>query len=440
MNTTFYIHIGVPKTGTTSIQHTMFKNRDELLTRGINYLSIHQNHGSFLVSLLRDNPHETRPNIRRYVDTPEKAAAYNAQNRQRLTEIFSSNQSPKIAISGEALSGLPADSVRGLKQMCDPYATAYRIIVYVRDPYEYANSAFLQHLKDGATLSRPRPIPLTYYQRKIEKYIDVFGRKNVDIRIFDSRRFVGGSLISDFLTALGESPTLENSMEIARANEALSHEAALILSEANIAIPMYVDGRANRARAFGFHSRLAGIKGEKFSISPHVYLKRRGKILADIEWLHGCIGESVFGDPTLRAASSPCWSDETIESIKITVCGIASTIRQLRAARQPSIWRSIFQRPRETPWRLREKRDFSQALNPNLDDIAIPAGLEWLREAIGQPANPEARSAVVPLFDQATIRSLACFIHDLTLTIERLKAEQASPSRRRKSRVGMRNQ
>jgi hypothetical protein len=115
-----------------------------------------------------------------------------------------------------------------------------------------------------------------------------------------------------------------------------------------------------------------------------------------------------------------------VASIKEVVGDMASTIRQLQAGQRPSFWRSIFAKRPKMRWRFREKRDFSQALNADLDNVAIPAGLEWLREAIGQPGNPEGRSPVTPRFDQATIRALACFMHSLTLTIERLKAEQAS--------------
>ncbi len=35
--TTVYLHIGIPKTGTTSIQSFLFNNRDQLLEAGILY-------------------------------------------------------------------------------------------------------------------------------------------------------------------------------------------------------------------------------------------------------------------------------------------------------------------------------------------------------------------------------------------------------------------
>src|SRR5215204_628789 len=101
MPTTFYIHIGVPKTGSKSIQYTMSENREALLASGINYLEVDRNHGPFLISLLSDEPHKNPHNIRKLVDTPEKAESYNAANRERLTEALAANRSPKFVISGE---------------------------------------------------------------------------------------------------------------------------------------------------------------------------------------------------------------------------------------------------------------------------------------------------------------------------------------------------
>ena len=436
MGTTFYIHIGIHKTGSTSIQQTLFKNREELLARGINYLSIDRNHGPVLISLMSEVPHADPRNIRRYLDTAEKAASYNATNRQIVTELLAENRSPKMVISGEGFSTIPAEDARRLKEMLDPYAAAYRIIVYVRDPYDYANSAALQSLKTGSTIVRAqkRP-PLPKHRQKIEKYIEVFGRENVDIRIFDPARFAGGSLISDFAAALGESAQLADSLQIVRANPSMSHEAAMILSEANKAFPPRVGGFANRARAFGFHLVVTGIKGEKFSVDPDAYLKLEAEVAADLAWLHGVVGEPVFARSVPRAASTARWSDATVESIKRMVSAMAVTIRQLQTARRPSIWRSLFRKPRRYVRRLREGKDFSQASSLDLSTIALPAGLEWLCEPLGQPAKPDA---TIPCFDQATIRSLAVFIHSLALTIERLRTErQAAQQRGFAGRLGL---
>jgi tetratricopeptide (TPR) repeat protein len=396
MRTTFYIHIGVHKTGTKSIQHTFSENRDKLLTHGINYLPGEPNHGPNLISLLSDYPHEDARNIRRQVDTPEKAASYNASTRYEITKALARNRSPKMVISGEGLSGLSEPEMDRLKQMLGPYAAAYRIIVYVRDPYEYYNSASLQRLKSGGLLgARSRKIPLPNYRRKLERHIRSFGRENIDIRIFDPRRFVNGDLVSDFLVALGESPQLAQDLNIIRSNQAMSHEAAMILSETNAVIPTHVEGRANRARASGFHTYVTDIEGEKFTMDPARYLEHEAEIMADIEWLNQTIGEPVFGRTTPRPPSVPRWGEETVRSIKKVVSGMALELQRLE--KDPHL--------------------------PPIPRPALPAELEWLREAYGEAAPGHAKvQSAVPHFDQAMVRALGCFLHAVALTIQHMKA------------------
>ena len=199
-----------------------------------------------------------------------------------------------------------------------------------------------------------RKAPLTKYREKLERYIRVFGRENIGIRTFDPARFVGGDLISDFLVAVGEAPQLAQSLDVVRANRSMSHEAMMILSETNGAIPVYIEGRANRARAFDFNNYLESIEGEKFAIDPNLYRDQEDEILADLEWLHATIGEPVFARPTPRPTSEPRWSEATVRSIQTLVAGMARELQELR---------------RQAP----------HAPRP-----AVPAKLAWLRNSYDQ--------------------------------------------------------
>ena len=334
MRTTFYIHIGVHKTGTKSIQHALSENRETLLAHGINSFPGHPNHGPTLISLLSQYPHEETRNLRKHVDTPEKAASFNASIAHEITRALARNRSPKMVISGEGLSGLAETEMHRLKQLLGRYAAAYRIIVYVRDPYEYSNSAYLQRLKAGSVLGdHDRNIPLPNYQRKLERFIRAFGRENIDIRVFNPKRFVGGDLVPDFLSAIGESPELAKSLDVVRANESMSHEAALILSETNKVIPSFVDGRGSRVRAFGFHTYIVGIKGEKFSMDPADYLQHEAEVLTDIEWLNRTMGEAVFGPTVPRPPSTPRWGEATIDSIKALVSELRAELKKVQTTR-----------------------------------------------------------------------------------------------------------
>jgi hypothetical protein len=388
----FYIHIGVPKTGTSSIQKTMFKNRDRLLDNGINYLSVRANSGRVFASMLRDDPQPSTS--RRHF-----AARKTERLRRQVLKELSSNRSRKFVISTEMLSVLSPDAVRQLKKMLDPFADAYRIIVYVRNPYDYANSATVQAIHGDRGLSLEdavKDLPRPNYRKKISKYIHIFGRANVDIRIFDQSRLVGGDLISDFLAALGERPELKQGMAIVHANASISHEAAMILSEINKIIPTLIDNAPNPARAAGFSTLMAEILGQKFSIDPSAYLENEAEVWADLEWLYDQIGDPVFGRPSSRPASVPQWNEATIRSIRTLVTNLATQIRALEGSLQSSA-----------------------------AGVMAPKGLEWLLDPKpGAAAGAKAQAATLQPFDQATIRSLGCFIHSMARAIQLSQPEK----------------
>jgi hypothetical protein len=403
MRTTLYIHIGVYKTGSKSIQYTLFNNREKLLEHGINYLSIEPNHSPMFFSLFSPAPHQDIRNIHRRMDTPEKAAVYNEAIKRKLRDELSKNTSPKMVISAEGLSTVH-NGAEQLKALLDPFASAYRIVVYVRNPYDFASSATLQRVKAGELLGgADEKSVIPNYKSWLAKYVNTFGRENVDIRIFDPKLFVGGDLVPDFLTAIGESPELTKEIKVERANEALSHEAGLILHEMNQVVPPRINGHANDARVPRMDKYLEKVVGEKFAINPAVYEGQEAVIAESLDWLQEMLGKPVFEQLKPRPASVPRWSEDTVNSIKRTVGEMAEKIRTIKARQKKLRWLGVGNG------------------DPGAD-ITIPAGLEWLSEAV----NPQTRGHVnsqswpAPHFDQASIRTLACFIHDLAFTIRKL--------------------
>jgi hypothetical protein len=321
---TIYIHIGTHKTGTKSIQHTFFDSRKELLRRGINYLPIAVNHSTHLFSLFADKPHKYHANMRLGVDTEEKAARHNAKLREEVEGELRANRSPKLIVSGEDLSSLKPHGVAALKELLDPFANGYRVIVYVRSPSSYALSAIQERLKHGYTLEAIQHEPhAPRYRFRIEKFMQAFGRENVVIRIFEATRFPGGSLIADFCTAIDEPAELAGALDERRANESLSTEAALLLNELNKAKPMFLDGRVNRDRAPNVIDYLTDVKGAKFSM-PAEFLRRTEEAAqGDLAWLRGALSANPFPEPARREEAAPLWSETALQSLALKLNQLA---------------------------------------------------------------------------------------------------------------------
>ena len=57
MNKIIFLHIGIWKTGTTTIQKTLYQNREILLEKGVCYPDLSYNH-TFLASTFHDSPND----------------------------------------------------------------------------------------------------------------------------------------------------------------------------------------------------------------------------------------------------------------------------------------------------------------------------------------------------------------------------------------------
>lgn len=336
MKADIYIHIGVHKTGTTSIQATFYNNRRQLRRHDVNYLNIAENHSYRLYPLFCDAPHKYIQNLRAGIDTEAKAARKNAATERALRRALKANRWSGIVISGEALSNLSPAGVGRLKAALAPYAARFRIVAYVRDPYSYMTSAFQEHLREGADYDQliAKP-PLPHYRARLSRFIDVFGRDQVDIRIFDPAHFVGGDLITDFLSAIEADPAIAADLKVIRRNEGLSLEAAWLIKAANKLHPRPEKIRGNPARAVKLPHVLAALPGRRFGLPAQAYAKVAPAVEKDLQWLHGVLGRTVFSPTPPTAPSTPHWDDETIARL-------AHLINEL--SRGPADWRHHWQR------------------------------------------------------------------------------------------------
>lgn len=332
MSATIHLHVGMHKTGTTSIQATSFGNRRTLLRHGVNYLSLTENHGTVLYPLFSEQPHRYPTNVRAGVDVEEKAAQRNVVNEKAVRRELKRNQSPHVVMSGEALFNLPAAGLARLKHMLAPYADDVRILVYVRDPHGFINSAFQHRLRYGHDWQQLVASPPLPRYRRIRKFIEVFGADRVDVRVFDPAQLKGGDLLVDFFDAIGADPAVVKTLKPVKANESLSYEAVLILKALNRIYPNSHGDKRHPERADGVESILAMIQGRPFRLPRSVFAGLRAEIEPDLAWLHDFFGRQVFSfDPDAHDDPAPAWSEDAIDSLAVLINAMAK--KKSRVAR-----------------------------------------------------------------------------------------------------------
>lgn len=319
MKATIYLHIGLHKTGTSSIQATLFNSRKKLLAHGINYphLSKNPNHSVTLLPLFRRAPHRYRANRRAGIDTKEKAAKKNVASLAALRRELDANTSEKVVFSGEGLVALPVEGLRQLRRELEPHAERFRVIAYVRDPYSTANSMFQQRVRRGQTHQQIMEAPPYPHYSNIASSIEVFGRENVDIRLFGRAHFVNGDLIADFLSQIGASPELAKELEVSRTNVALSHEAAYLVHAINQRFPTEERDAPDLDKRAELLRWLAAIPGQPYRCPPDLLQAAQPFIDVELKWLHDVLGKKVFSDRPPAAEDRQYWNEETLAAVAL---------------------------------------------------------------------------------------------------------------------------
>jgi hypothetical protein len=252
------LHIGCPKTGTTSLQQFLTVNRELLLRQGVLYpRSLLERPEELLHTALASYAvEESRPRLR-----GEMFAAQRQQrtrlSRERLQAAFTkelalhAGKLKTLIFSNEHLGLLllaEAELVR-LKDLLAPHCCRLTVLVYLRRQDRIATSMYSTALRAGQgkqPMLPQNPVrmphrPMYEYHRMLSLWSRVFGREQLQIRLYEDCRH---RLLEDFCEVSGVQPGPEAEM-LPPANTALSALGQAMLS------------RVNESRLFSEAQRLA---------------------------------------------------------------------------------------------------------------------------------------------------------------------------------------
>ncbi|QKF79243.1 hypothetical protein [Campylobacter armoricus] len=202
---TAYVHIGTPKTGTTTIQYFLTQNTRLLESKNIIYpLSIESLYQHWeLVNLCFE--------IYQNIDSFHKIIEYSDVFRKLSLEILN-HPNKSFLFSTEGLTWWVDDvkKIKILKGIFDNLGfNKVYIIVYLRNIYDFTLSMASQSVKENYT-SPFDVFPWKYFKRHIfdyqficKCYSEVFGKENMIVRLFDKNEFYQGDLLKDFVHAIG---------------------------------------------------------------------------------------------------------------------------------------------------------------------------------------------------------------------------------------------
>ena len=298
------LHIGMHKTGTTTIQNSLHKiNQNGFRTVGF----IEKNHSIPLFTIFSEN----RFNYHIW----KKRGLTNSQiftkkiEYENILEDELSNQNVDVfLVSGEGIANLTEDEQINVCRYFQKKNFRVRVIYIVRDPISWAISANQEIAKGGArTLLKVIPD----YKRRVLGFIKGCGHEN--ILAFKYEDLIQNGLIRSFSEIIGC-----ELKEVAWENESLTSEAlSLIYCLNNISIPTFgsqinLSARAEAIKALRlFFSKSNGFSElnlEKFNLlDPSVGV--------DLDWLQKALKISYKVPSTEREQGLVFEKYPSIESL-----------------------------------------------------------------------------------------------------------------------------
>jgi hypothetical protein len=249
-----FLHIGVEKTGTTTLQVTTALNRRLLKQHGYFFSTTLEgsvcNHIG--LALCAAKP-AAAADLRQYAGlTGDEAygAFLQSYPQQIARELLGSGCHTAILSNEHCSSRLDTVAeIAKVHQIIAPIARECRAIVYLRRQDELVASHYSNSVRSGATheFYFPQEMPWLDYLKLLEMWAKVFGKENLDIRIFEPQQLKDGDLLADFFSTVGFT-RYDELFRPEDQNRSLDIYTLEFLRRFNTHLPIYTNGDASRDR------------------------------------------------------------------------------------------------------------------------------------------------------------------------------------------------
>lgn len=292
---TLVLHIGMPKTGTTSIQETFGAQRKKLRRVGICYPAQKPyNHSNTFAPIFQGTRLSSIYFKQLRINTEQKAEQKVKELKQYWQKQFQKSNESTFILSAETLYRSKREEIAALKAFVEPYFSQFKIIVYVRPPVAALRSLWGQHVK---TLSRNltqqqllQAVMQGYNYAFVDDWAAAFGKENIVVRPFVKKAFYNGNLLDDFLISIGGEAGVFQQDAIQ--NEAFGKHTLALIYESNLRFPLFVHSTPNPEKGLSdkmriFFDLLQRVEDEKFDAIIHFNAEQAKKLNTEIDIING---------------------------------------------------------------------------------------------------------------------------------------------------------
>jgi hypothetical protein len=202
------VHIGMGKTGTSSVQYLLAANRQVLAAHGVLYPRVpgRARHTRLGLAVKPDDELTRTPAWHRIGQPiPQR---FRRRFRRKLLAEIAAVEAHTVLFSDEALFGLNEDALLRLRELVTEIGGRVRVVAYLRRQDDHLASLYQQEVKVGETRRMEEWVSLSGlaghdYHARLSAWRDVFAPDELVVRPFERSSFVDGSLYADFLDAAG---------------------------------------------------------------------------------------------------------------------------------------------------------------------------------------------------------------------------------------------
>ncbi|MEZ0472966.1 hypothetical protein [Luteimonas salinilitoris] len=192
-------HVGMGKTGTSSLQSTLARNRIVLERAGVIYPKMDNGSTHQLLSAIA-KPYEARPRGLDHLSVEDWRLA---QDKVKAAIVDSASRRPSVILfSTEYALDFREDGQQLLRTLFEVFTHDISVVVWLRDPIDYYRSFINQRAKPVGNPSRDRgaPDPRKFspgLRKRVNRLRSVW--PSVSINLYDRKQMIEGNIISDFV-------------------------------------------------------------------------------------------------------------------------------------------------------------------------------------------------------------------------------------------------
>ena len=318
---TLYLHIGTPKTATSSIQNFLAINRNVLEKHSYcfpkslektAYVNPKRN-AHFLITdyFLEDGSHDI-----------QAEDACMLRGMEQIHDLLL--QVDNVILSEENIWRFSSYSRKRLFPFIADTAREFgyqvKIIVYLRRQDQFLLSRWNQNVKNSAR-SEIHPIRehlkevdekqklVVNYGKKLDKIAEVFGKENVIVRRFDPKSWVNGSIIEDFMQCVGLEMTEEYQMPDRMVNPGLKGNTVEIKRLINESRSLTTDEKNYVGESL---RKMSEDSGRRYPVSM-LSVEETKALIKKYEKQNAYVAEQYIGDgkPLFddTVADMACWEE-----------------------------------------------------------------------------------------------------------------------------------